>query len=205
MAELNHSTLSDSKIHQPKGASTASLNQVLTSNGDGTTRFADIPNKALLVLEELVAESTIEQTLDTVDTEVQVTFGTGAASSGGNISVTSAGTVSLAEGVYAITMEAQTSRTDNTSKSVLGFASRVDGTQTNITIPVTLDNVEADVKVATTLSEVVEVVGGTSYSVHMRLFETTTGDAGLYSTDYATSAWGNTPSARITIRKLGIA
>jgi len=34
-----HSKITDPNIHEPKGASTASANQVLVANGDGTTEF----------------------------------------------------------------------------------------------------------------------------------------------------------------------
>lgn len=41
---IEHKDIVDVDRHEPKGASSASLGQVLSSNGDGTTSFTDLPS-----------------------------------------------------------------------------------------------------------------------------------------------------------------
>ncbi|CAH9011496.1 conserved hypothetical protein [Vibrio phage 464E53-1] len=206
MADLNHSTLTDDKLHQPKGASTASLNQVLTSNGDGTTRFADIPTKSLRVTDELSSESNVNQTLDTVDTELQVAFGGATSSPNGSVSIGADGTVTFAEdGVYYVNVRALAGRSVSTSTSTLGFSGRANGTQVGATVPITLDNAADGFNVSVADTSIVEVTAGTTYTYHMRLFNDGGGDNGIYTVSYSDPSWNNTPSARISIRKLGIA
>jgi hypothetical protein len=43
MAEVNHSTLTDPKLHEPKGCSTASSGMVYVSNGAGSGQWKYIP------------------------------------------------------------------------------------------------------------------------------------------------------------------
>lgn len=42
MADIQHASIADADRHEPKGASTASANDVLTANGDGTTSFKSV-------------------------------------------------------------------------------------------------------------------------------------------------------------------
>lgn len=206
MADLNHSTLTDDKLHQPKGASTASLNHVLTSNGDGTTRFAEIPEESFNVLDELSSESVVSQTLDTVDTELQVAFGAADTSPNGSVSIAADGTVTFIEaGVYYVNVRALAGRSVSTSTSTLGFAGRANGTQVGATVPITLDNAADGFNISVADTSVVEVPAGTTYSYHMRLFDDGGGDNGIFFVDYATAGWNNSPSARISIRKIGLA
>lgn len=206
MADLNHSTLTDDKLHQPKGASTASLNQVLTSNGDGTTRFADLPTEVFSVLDELSSESLVNQTLDTVDTELQVAFGAAATSPNGSVSVATDGTITFLEGgVYYVNVRALAGRSVSTSTSTLAFAGRANGTQVGATVPITLDNAADGFNISVADTSVVEVPAGTEYSYHMRLVDNGGGDNGVFFVDYATPGWNSTPSARISVRKVGLA
>ncbi|CAM0101116.1 hypothetical protein PODOV005v1_10035 [Vibrio phage PS32B.2] len=206
MADLNHSTLTDDKLHQPKGASTASLNQVLTSNGDGTTRFADLPEELFTVLDDISSESVVSQTLDTAGTELQVAFGAAATSPNGSVSIATDGTITfLEDGVYYVNVRALAGRSVSTSTSTLGFSGRANGTQVGSTVPITLDNAADGFNISVADTSVVEVTAGTTYSYHMRLFDDGGGDNGIFFVDYATAGWNNTPSARISIRKIGLA
>ena len=83
---VEHVNIIDSERHEAKGASTASANQVLHANGDGTTTFkfldyANLLNKPLLEgYERLFFDgNTASQSPVAVNTPIKISFGTGVA------------------------------------------------------------------------------------------------------------------------------
>lgn len=204
MADIFHKDLDDSRLHYPKGASTAAAGTWMKANGDGTTTFEQLPTTDLVVLDEISSQNETNQFLSTVDTEMQLAFGVSDTSPQGSISIDASGNITFNDdGMYYINVRAFAGRSSSAGVSTLGFAGRADGTQVGTTVPATLDAAADGVNVTVADTSVQFIPAGTTYSFHMRLFANGGGDNGVFSTDWMTTGWENTPSTRISVRKLG--
>lgn len=203
MADIQHATLTDSLLHYPKGSSTAANNTWLKANGDGTTTFSPLPDTTLVVVDEIQSQSDVNQVLNTVDTELQVAFGTNATSPNGAVTIDSSGNVTFNQsGLYYINVRAFAGRSSSQGSSTLGFAGRTQAGQVGTTVPATLDAAADGVNVTIADTSIVYIPAGTVYSYHMRLFANGGGDNGIFATALSTTGWNDIPSSRISIRKL---
>lgn len=69
MADIEHSTLPDELLHEPKGASTAAAGTVYVANGFGSGEFTRIPFSSILFTKEYVTELrgfSIDKNIDVV-------------------------------------------------------------------------------------------------------------------------------------------
>lgn len=205
MADIQHADLPEALLHETKGASTAANNTWLRANGDGTTTFSTLPDYNLIVADEIVSQSIVNQTLNTADTETQLAFGSAATSPNGAISVDASGNVTFNEsGLYYINVRAFAGRSQSQGTSTLGFSGRVGGVQVGTTVPATLDAAADGVNVTVADTSINYIPAGTTYSFHMRLFTNGGGDNGVFSVDYSTANWENTPATRISVRKVEV-
>lgn len=211
MAELNHSSLvDDSKIHQPRGASTAAANTWLRANGDGTTSFTTLPADPTYTFsteDSLTGASFVDQELTSNGDEAEITFGAAQTSPNGAISLAANGDVTINEdGIYAIVIARNAGRSTNAGVSAVAFSSRVNGVQpesASSTI-ISLDNADSGTTTGNSVSGIVPLSNGDVISHHMLYSVGTSGNVGVYTRDLSTTGWENVPSARITVTKLGI-
>ena len=204
MADIQHVNIPDNQLHEVKGAAGASDNTWLKAHGNGTATFQTLPDINLVVTDSLATESTISQTLDTVDTELQISLGPADNSPGGAISVAADGTVTINEtGLYSIAGFIFAARTTSSGVSELGFCSRADGVQFGPTFPIVLDSSNADNIVSVAGGGAVYIPAGTELTYHLRLFADAGGDNGIFPNTYSTAGWLDTPSARLIVNKLG--
>lgn len=207
MADLNHSTLTDEKLHQPKGASSASLNQVLTSNGDGTTRFADIPTQNLIQADGIETYSIIAQELAAIDNTLKIAFNpAGETSPGGSMTVAPDGTVTFNEtGVYSLELSLSCSRTTNAGVTTLILNSEVNGTISNTSRAITLDSADESLSLGANFNGVFSVTAGDV--LHFNLLRSTNGggNAGLYPITVANVNFNDVPSAFLRLGKFEVA
>jgi len=204
MADIQHLNIPDNQLHEVKGAAGASDNTWLKAHGNGTATFQTLPAIDLVITDSLATESTISQTLDTVDTELQISLGPVDNSPGGAISVAADGSVTINEsGLYSITGFIFAARTTSTGVSTLGLCSRANGVQFGPTFPIVLDSSNADNIISVGGAGAVYIPAGTVLTYHLRLFEDGGGDNGIFPNAYATAGWLDTPSARLIVYKLG--
>lgn len=211
MAELNHSSLvDDSKIHQPRGASTAAANTWLRANGDGTTSFTTLPadpTYTFAVEDSLTGTSFTNQELTTQGDEAELTFGAAQTSPNGALSLAANGDLTINEdGVYAIVIARNAGRTTSAGVNSVAFSSRINGVQpdsASSTI-ISLESADAGTTVGNSVSGIVPLSNGDVLSHHMYYAVGSSGNVGVYTQALAPAGWADVPSARITVTKLGI-
>lgn len=207
MADLNHSTLvDDSKIHQPKGASTASSDTWMRANGDGTTTFTALPTHSITVDDSITGASFTDQELSANGSETQLSFGAAQTSANGAITIAANGEVTINEdGVYDIVISRNAGRTNNAGVNSVAFSTRINGTQAASSTIISLDNADAGTTMGNSVTGVAELPAGTTISHHMLYAAGNSGSVGVYTAALAPAGWEDVPSARISVTKLGIA
>lgn len=108
---IQHNAIADADRHEAKGASSASINQILRSNGDGTTSFvaaSSVPSYVTTVV--LSNSDTTTQSPSVVDTAQGVTFGT--ATSNSDLALSTPGVVTFTTPTfYIVTIDLNFGRT----------------------------------------------------------------------------------------------
>lgn len=209
MAEINHSSLvDDSKIHQPRGASTAAANTWLRANGDGTTSFTTLPadpTYTFAVEDSLTGSSFVDQELTSNGDESEITFGAAQTSPNGALSLAANGDITINEdGVYAIVIARNAGRSTNSGINSVAFSSRLNGVQAATSSIISLDNSDAGTTVGNSVSGIVALSAGDVVSHHMLYASGNSGNVGVYTQSLTPATWEDVPSARVTITKLGI-
>lgn len=206
MADINHSTLTDDKIHQPKGAATASLNQVLTSNGDGTTRFAEIPTANLFQSDGLTTYSTVAQEMAAINDTIKVAFnGTNETSLGGSISVSPDGTITFNQsGIYSLELALTCSRTTNAGVTTLILNSAFNGVISDTSRAITLDSSAEALSLGANFNGVFEAQAGDTLFFSLLRNSNGGGNAGVYPITVANSGFNDCPSAFLRIGKFEV-
>lgn len=205
MANIQHANLPEDKLHEVKGASTASADTWLKAVGDGTTTFDNLPTHTFVVLDTLSDASTNDQTLSAIDTELQIDFsGTSFSSAGGSMSIETDGTVTFNEdGVYHLSASATVGRDVNAGSTLLGLSGRLNGTQIGYTDVVALD-ADSDVFTIEMVSTIAQFTAGDEFTFNLARFTNGAGNAGLVFTPITLAGWADANSIRFTFSKLGI-
>lgn len=108
---MEHLVIPDAQRHEAKGASTASVGQVLKANGDGTTSWV-APSTLINTVTTTVLQqgSTVAQNPSALDTALQVNFGSATANT--NIDLSAGGTITLlTAGSYEFLFDLSVGRT----------------------------------------------------------------------------------------------
>lgn len=202
---VEHVDIVDSERHEAKGASTASNNQVLHSNGDGTTTFKfidynNLVNKPSLVGYELVLSdaSTASQSPVATNTPIKVSFGAGVAT----VDATLAGDGTLTfntDGQYLITLFLRFGRTSGAGAAIMFNRIMYNGVQALNSNCVKLVDAEATVPFSATL--IFNASAGDN--VYFQLMRDSAGinNGGLVATTPSLAGWGLSPSATVVVHK----
>lgn len=128
---IEHNTITDPDIHQPKGASTASANHTMKADGAGSTSWAHPSNNALIEYGHLYTVLTDLDTLGTIGTTpVTMTFGHAGVFNQSTLNQASGSiTVSVA-GDYEIQFSASVATTDAADAGDYIFTVLVNGVTT---------------------------------------------------------------------------
>lgn len=206
MADLNHSTLTDDKIHQPKGAATATTDQVLTSNGNGTTRFADLPVVNLVQADGIETFSTVAQEMTALGETLKIAFnGTDENSPGGSISVATDGTVTFNEtGVYSLELSLSCSRTTNAGVTTLILNSEYNGAISQTSRAITLDSADESLSLGANFNGVFTANAGDTVNFNLLRNTNGGGNAGLYPIVVADVNFNDVPSAHLRLGKFEV-
>ena len=202
---VEHVNIIDSERHEAKGASTASANQVLHANGDGTTTFkfldyANLLNKPLLEgYERLFFDgNTASQSPVAVNTPIKISFGTGVATADAQLATDGVITF-LTNGQYLISVFLRFGRTSGAGSSVMFNRIVYNGTQALNTNCVKLTDAEATVPFSANL--IFDAVAGDT--VYFELMRDSSGinNGGLVATTPSVAGWGISPSATVVVHK----
>lgn len=196
---IQHRDIIDSERHEAKGASSASAGQVLQANGDGTTSFI---NPSLLdnwnIESSLVSQSFADQNPSSVDTPLQVVWGT---ASNTSVDVASNGVITfLEDGLYYLTFNLNFGRTADSGTVILAVRFLVNGVASGITQKFTMSDSTASVPLCT--SDWLSASASDTITAQIIRDSAGINNGGLLSTDITLADWADAPSAAICIQKI---
>lgn len=202
---MEHVNIPDSQRHEVKGASTAALNTVLHSDGDGTTtfKFVDYSNIANVPVIDgydfvLSSFSGANQQPASVDTPLQVTFGSAQTTT--DVNLASNGTVTFnTAGNYIVTFFLRFGRTGGAGTSVILNRILLNGLQGLNTNTCSFDNTSITIPFSATLG--FNVTPGTTLAMEIMRDSSGNNSGGLLATTPILSGWNISPSATIIVSK----
>lgn len=203
---IEHVSIADADRHEVKHASTATLNQTLLANGDGTTRFADIDYSFLVNVPDSHGYSRIivgnsaatTQAPSATNTPIKVEFGS--AQTVGNVALAADGTLTINEtGEYIIVANFNYGRGALTGVSRIVTRAVIDGSQADPSHLNTL--ADATAFGHRTIVRPHSVAG--SSTLYFQLYRDSSGnnEGGLYSLTPAVAGWSVVPTASISVYK----
>lgn len=197
---VQHKDIADPEVHEPKGSSSASVGQVIVSNGDGTTQFATPSELNLVAIgPTLSASSLITQNPTGLDTPKQITFGDPISNTDIDIDVDGNITV-LNQGVYFLTFNFNFGRANNTGTCQLAARLLLNDAPFGFTQGVKL-TANSNIR-PTQFNLFVKLNEGDVIKAQFGRDGSGADDGGLYTLNPTGLSWALTPSAWVRISKL---
>jgi hypothetical protein len=203
---VEHVSITDGDRHEVKHASTAALNQVLHSDGDGTTsfKFVDFSNLANVPVVEgyipVITSASVAGTQNPValDTPLQVEFGAGAVTT--NATLTPAGLLTFnTVGQYLVTVFLRYGRTTGVGTAILLNRFLVNGVQSLNTNAIKL--VDSDTIVPFSSTIVVDANPGDTFQMEVARDSGGVNNGGLFRVVPTVLAWNSSPTATVVVSK----
>lgn len=202
---VEHVDIVDSERHEAKGASTASVNQVLHSKGDGTTEFKfvdynNLVNKPTLEGYELVISdaSTSSQNPVATNTPIKVSFGSGQSAADATLAADGTLTFNTA-GQYLLTVFLRFGRTSGAGAAILFNRIVYNGSQTLNSNCVKLVDSEATIPFSATL--LFDATAGDNMFFQLMRDSAGINNGGLVATSPSLAGWSVSPSATVLVYK----
>ena len=203
---VEHVNILDADRHEPKGASTAALNQVLHSDGDGTTTFKFVDYGNLTNVPTPVGYQQVLSGFSTaaaqnpsgLDVALQVEFGAGVVTTDATLS--SAGLLTLhTPGDYFITLFTRFGRTADPGTSIMLNRFLVNGVQGLNSNAIKLPDQDSVIPFSAGL--IVEATAGTTFALQILRDSGGINNGGLFRILPTTVAWNIAPSSTIVVSK----
>lgn len=204
---VEHVNIADADRHEPKHASTAVNKTVLKSKGDGTTEFGFVdysevtnkPGNQGYLSSLYAASSSASQQPNNLSTPMTVEFGAAQGSATTDVSLTSGGLLTFnSAGQYLVEFILRMGRTGTSGTSVLFARAKINGTQVNNSLSVTLNNAQIQ---PVTAVLAINATAGMTLSVELIRDNSGVNDGGLFATTPSTSGWNISPSASLLVSK----
>lgn len=210
--EIYHSNISDAYLHEAKGSAGASVGQLLTANGDGTSTFQDFngygegaatdgqvlaadgaggasfedPNTLVefAISDSVSSFSTVDQLVASAGDTTTIVFGTSDVTSpNGSVTIDSAGLVTFNEdGVYEVQAIGNTGRTTGTGVSTIAFRQVYNGSPIGNPEVISMDNADPSSASPIFNVDIVEATAGDNFSFELGLEVDDGGSSGLVAT-----------------------
>lgn len=203
---VEHVNILDGDRHEAKGASSASLNQVLHSDGDGTTSFkfvdygniANTPNLRGYTLVLTGASVAASQQPVAVNTPLQVEFGPGQVTADATLDNTGLLTFNTS-GQYAVTFIFRFGRTTAAGTAIVFNRILRNGVQTLNSNSISMVDDAAVTPFSATL--MFDVNAGDTVAQQIYRDSAGVNNGGLFNTTPSLAGWANSPSATIIVSK----
>jgi hypothetical protein len=203
---VEHVSISDTDRHEAKHASTAAVNQVLHSDGDGTTsfKFVEFSNVANVPFIEgyipVIASSSVAgaQAPALVDTPLQVEFGAGAVTTDATLASNGLLTFNTV-GQYYVTVFLRYGRTTGAGTAILLNRFLVNGVQSLNSNAIKL--VDSDTIIPFSASIVVDAIPGDTFQMQIARDSGGVNNGGLFRVVPTVLAWNSAPSATVVVSK----
>lgn len=197
---IEHKNIPDAERHEPKGASTATLNQIQKANGDGTTSWVTPSTMPLITLSPMPQITSLSvQNPTALDTPYQVTFGSG----GGNdyFTVASNGVITFDEtGLYTGEVVLNVGRTNNTGIAIVVARILHNDLPSGITQGVKIDASTDTSQIRFPLLG--HFLQGDALKVQIMRDSGGANDGGLIPIDPVAAGWATAPSASVRLAKV---
>ena len=203
---MEHKLIGDADRHEPKGASLATANQVIKSNGDGTTYFGFVNRSELAGTvtksgyKKLMygASTASSQNPTGVNTPLQIEFG--AAQSTADLSLSSTGLITfVTSGQYLLTLRNRFGRDASTGSAILFARYLVNGAQFGQSYGVTLVDSSNVIPISNTL--IIDVNAGDTFKEELIRDSAGINYGGFVQSTSTLAGWNAAPSASVTIYK----
>ena len=198
---LEHINIPDPQRHEPRGASTASMDQALVSDGNGTTSFRNITSA---VTDSLRSDSFADQLLSATGIEHQITFGSATDSPNSTIALSDDGQITFVQpGTYHVAAYGSLDRSNSTGHAVVAFKLEYNGLPLGSSSVISLDHDNDAFEAPISNSIVVQAEAGDRITYHMVRVQNDSGDVGLKPYGVGITGWNDTASASIYVTRLG--
>lgn len=203
---VEHVNILDADRHEPKGASTAALNQVQHSDGDGTTTWKSVdynnivntpvPKGYTLVLTG--ASAAVSQQPGAVNTPMQIEYGPLQTTTDATLSAAGLLTFNT-DGQYAVTLFTRFGRTTAAGTAILFNRILRNGTQTLNSNSISMVDDAAVIPFSATI--LMDVVAGDNFSQEIYRDSAGVNQGGLFQTSPSLGGWLTSPTATIVVSK----
>lgn len=203
---MEHKLIEDADRHEPKGATLATVGQVMKSNGDGTTYFGFVNRDEIagtivkagyskLIYAESSASS---QQPSATGTPLQVEFG--AAQSTDDVSLGSTGILTFTtSGQYLLELSYRYGRSTSTGSAILFARAMLNSTQlVASSCAVLVDTAQV---IPTTNTIIIDANAGDTFKLQILRDSAGLNDGGLKQTTPSLTGWNSSPSANMTVYK----
>ena len=199
---IEHVAIPDADRHEVKHASSASLNQVLHADGDGTTSFKFVDYGNIINVPELVGYQQIiassstaaAQTPTALDTPLQVEFGSGVVTADATLAAD--GTLTFnTSGDYYLTIFLRFGRTAGPGTSIVFNRFLVNGVQGLNSNAIKLPDQDSVIPFSAAL--IVNADPGTTFQMQIMRDSAGINNGGLYRILPTVLSWNLVPSATI--------
>ena len=200
MANIQHREIPEAQLHEPKGASTSVVGQVLTSAGGSSGWAAPVDQVASMAVERLLdASSTATTQLPSgLDAPIQIEFG--AAQSNDYVSLSASGALTInTAGLYRLKVNAEIGRTGGSGTSHIFLRALVDGTQAGRSVAYLVANAN-DTK-SFTDEAWLNLPAGTVITYEIMRDSAGHDSGGLYAASATTLAWNDAPTAALRVER----
>lgn len=197
---IQHSNISDADRHEAKGASTATVGQVLQADGDGTTSFVSPSTLRNISIQSTLENSSLTtQGPSAADTPYQVTWGAGSANTDANVASNGIITI-LTTGLYLVTFNLNFGRAGNTASAIMFARLLLNDTPTGIVQGVRID---ASTDITPAQFQIFRTFAANdTLKVQMIRDSAGNNDGSLLTLDPTLAGWANSPSALVRIQKV---
>lgn len=203
---VEHVSIQDADRHEVKHASTATLNQVLHSNGNGTTSFKFVDYDNLVNVPSPVGyqqvltgfSTSASQSPVALDTPLQVEFGPGSATAACTLAADGTLTFNQA-GQYYVTLFFRFGRTVGGGTAVMLNRFLINGVQGLNSNGVKLPDADSVTPFSTSL--VIEATAGMTFRTEILRDSAGINNGGLFRLLPTVVSWNLVPSATIVVSK----
>lgn len=201
---IEHKDIVDSERHEPKGVSTASLDEVYKANGSGGgTWGGTIHEASQLGVERLLdgLSSAGSQEPTALDTPKQIEFGGAQFTGAEPVMIDSAGKLTINEtGLYRIKVSLAVGRTGGAGSSSIFVRVLVNGTQAGQSIHFKVDT--SDQFLPYSDEAWITLPAGTEIVYQVMRDSSGTNSGGLFAGDPTPVDWTSNPCAAIRVERL---
>ena len=202
---MEHKDIPDAQLHQIKGAASASSGQVPIATGSGTAAFgfldwSQVANKPTAngYQSKLSSFSSVNQNPSSVDTPLQITFGS--AQSTADVSISSAGVITFnTSGNYLIDIFLRFGRSTSAGNAILLNRILKNGAQILNSNGVILSAATQTIPFSAAIP--LTMAAGDTMTMEVARDSAGTNDGGLFVVSPTIAGWNIVPSATVVVNK----